>query len=112
MKREQRQANRERWQLEIEAWRASGKGLSVWARERGLSRDALEYWKRRIPVAQASRRRLPLTLIPLRPEPPAAVGATPIELVDDRQPGLRIRLPAGFDAASLARVLDLLEARC
>ena len=54
MKQAERAANRQRWQAEVEAWRTSGKPLSVWVRERNLSRDALEYWKRRIP-AQRTR---------------------------------------------------------
>lgn len=108
-----RAENRERWQQELDAWRASGQNLSSWARERNISRDALEYWKRRIPVA-APRvpSRSPLTLIPIRAMRPEVTDTEPIELVDDARPGLRIRLPAGFDAASLVRLLDLLETRC
>lgn len=113
MELSERAANRERWQAEVELWRVSGQKLSAWARERNISRDALEYWKRRIPVAMPSApSRSPLTLIPIRPALPAASDTAPIELVDDARPGLRIRLPIGFDAISLARVLDLLESRC
>ena len=109
----ERTANRERWRQEIEAWRASGKKLSAWARERGISRDALEYWKERLAeTAPNAERRTPLTLIPLRPVPATAPDIAPIELVTDARPGWRIRLPAGFDAASFKRVLELLESRC
>lgn len=59
----ERAAKRERWRAEIEAWRASGQTLSAWARERNISRDALEYWKRRIPISGPhARTRTPLTL--------------------------------------------------
>jgi hypothetical protein len=114
MELSERGANRERWQAEVEAWRASGQTLSGWARKRGISRDALVYWKQRIPPVAAPRvpSRPPLTLIPIRPSRPEASTIAPIELVDDARPGLRIRLPAGFDAVSLARLLDLLESRC
>jgi hypothetical protein len=131
MKQAERAANRQRWQAEVEAWRTSGKPLSVWARERNLSRDALEYWKRRIPAQRRARLlakpNRPLTLIPIQPVLPAAVDdrrksdrwkckapwdSVPIELIAESRPGLRIRLAAGFDAASLARLLDLLESRC
>ncbi|CAG0944705.1 hypothetical protein GPROT2_02794 [Gammaproteobacteria bacterium] len=120
MKLAERQANRGRWQVEVEGWRASGRTLTEWARERGLSRDALEYWKRRIPAKPSRQGRPPLTLIPVRPARPAASRGdlprssqcAPIELVDARRPALRIRLPAGFDAESLACVLDVLESRC
>ncbi len=124
MKQAERAANRERWQEQVEAWRRSGKPLSAWARERGLSRDALEYWKRRIPAPRRARPPAkpdrPLTLIPIQPVLPTAVDerrkalwdTAPIELIAEARPGLRIRLAAGFDAASLARLLDLLESRC
>ncbi|OGT90388.1 MAG: hypothetical protein A2514_03370 [Gammaproteobacteria bacterium RIFOXYD12_FULL_61_37] len=111
MKQEQRQANRERWQAEIDAWRASGERLSAWARERGLSRDALEYWKGRLPASRSVQGCSPLTLIPLRPERPVATDTVPIELAAAR-PGWRIRLAADFDAACLFRLLDVLESRC
>lgn len=108
----ERAARRERWQAEIEAWRASGQTLSAWARQRHISRDALEYWKRRIPVAgPRAQARTPLTLIPVRPVHVVAPD-TVIELINDTQPAWRIRLAAGFDAASLGRVLDALESRC
>lgn len=114
MELSERAANRERWQAEVESWRASGQKLSAWARERNISRDALEYWKRRIPVAapRVVSSRAPLTLIPIRPLRPEVSDTAPIELVDDARPGLRIRLPSRFDAASLGRLLELLETRC
>ncbi|MCK6413891.1 MAG: hypothetical protein L6Q55_15920 [Azonexus sp.] len=102
-----------------QSWAVAG-GSRGLARERGLSRDALEYWKRRIPAKPSRQGRPPLTLIPVRPARPAASRGdlprssqcAPIELVDARRPALRIRLPAGFDAESLACVLDVLESRC
>lgn len=108
-----RAGNRERWQEEIEAWRASGQKLSAWARERNLSRDALEYWKRRVPVAMPSTpSRSPLTLIPIRHALPAVPDSSPIEVINAARPELRIRLSPGFDADSLSRLLELLEVRC
>ena len=113
MELSERAANRERWQAEVESWRASGRKLSAWERERKISRDALEYWKRRIPVAAPRvASGSPLTLVPIRPTRPEVLDTAPIELVDDARPGLRILLPASFDAVSLARLFDLLEARC
>lgn len=100
-------AQRKRWQREIQAWRGSGKTLSGWARERGLSRDALEYWKRRLAPPKTAA----LALIPVHPAPaalPAGSGA-PIELVIG---AARVILAAGFDPQSLSRVLEVLERRC
>lgn len=100
-------AQRRRWQREIKAWRGSGKTLSAFARERGLSRDALEYWKRRLAPATPAA----LALIPVRPAAaawPSGAGA-PIELVIG---AARLILPPGFEAESLSRALEVLERRC
>lgn len=107
MKSAKQAANRERWRKEVVAWRVSGKALSVWARERGLSRAALEYWKRRLPEERPTGSGVsPLTLIPLRP---AAVERSVIELVSDAHPGVRIRVPADVEVGCLARLLGALE---
>jgi len=101
-------AQRSRWQREIKAWSASGKTLSAWARERRLSRDALEYWKRRL----ASRKAGALALIAVPPALAAVApvsACAPIELVIG---SARVILSAGFDPQSLSRVLEVLEAQC
>lgn len=109
----EREANRQQWRVKIEAWRGSGQRLSAWAREQGISRDALEYWRRQFPVEALVRERLngALTLIPVRAAAPA-LSQSPIEILLDARPGLRLSLLPGFDEVSLARVLDVLEARC
>ncbi len=115
MKATERAANRQRWGTKVEAWRTSGKRLSTWAREQGISRDALEYWKQQFSdKASASvrdRSNGPLTLIPVQPALPALPPSS-IEILLETRPCLRLSLSPGFDAASLARVLDVLEARC
>lgn len=115
MKASERELNRQRWQKIVEAWRTSGRRLSVWAREQGISRDALEYWRRQFAVEATlsvrERSNGPLTLIPVQAATPA-LSPSPIELMLDTRPGFRLSLSPGFDAASLAHVLDVLEARC
>ena len=115
MKATERAANRRQWRTKVEAWRTSGQRLSTWAREQGISRDALEYWKQQFSdKASASVRERsngPLTLVPVQPAT-SALAPSPIEIMFDTRPSLRLSLSPGFDAASLARVLDVLEARC
>lgn len=115
MKATERAANRQRWGTKVEAWRTSGQRLSTWAREQGISRDALEYWKQQFSdkasVSVRERSNGPLTLIPVQPTT-MALSSSPIEIMLDTRPGLRLSLSPGFDAATLARVLDVLEARC
>ena len=115
MKATERAANRQQWRTKVEAWRTSGQRLSIWAREQGISRDALEYWKQQFSaeasVSVREKSNGPLTLIPVQPATPA-LSTFPIEIMLDTRPGLRLSLSPGFDAASLARVLDVLETRC
>lgn len=112
----ERAANRARWAQELTRWRKSGQPLSVWAREQGLSRDALEYWKRKLHHKPAGS----LALIPVAmpavqgtsgvPAPPAATvmpaEAAPIELLFGAR---RLVLPPGFDGDTLRRAIAVLE---
>ena len=115
MKATERAANRRQWRTRVEAWRGSGQRLMTWAREQGISRDALEYWRRQFTVEATlsvrERSNGPLTLIPVSPATPV-LSPSPIEILLETRPGLRLSLSPGFDAASLARLLDVLEARC
>ncbi len=97
---------------EIEAWRSSGQTLSAWARARGISRERLQYWKRRFvrkegALGMGGR----LARIPVVSPPVEAAPGAPIEI---RVEGARLRilLPAGFDVGALARLLDVVQARC
>lgn len=97
----ERAANRAHWQRELTRWQESGQPLSVWARNQGLSRDALEYWKRKLQDKPGRT----LTLIPVAPVPSSA-GAAPFELLLGTR---RLLLPPGFDGESLRRALAVLE---
>jgi hypothetical protein len=101
------------WAREIEAWRSSGQTLSAWARERGIARARLEYWKRRLAGRSEKSRGTVgrLALIPVISPPAQATPAAPIEVLVERA-GLRILLPTGFEAVELRRLLDVVGARC
>jgi hypothetical protein len=103
---------RQGWAREIEAWRSSGQTLSAWARERGISRGRLEYWKRRLAgrSEKSGDRVGRLALIPVV-SPAQAMPAARIEVLVERA-GLRILLPTGFEAVELLRLLDVVGARC
>jgi hypothetical protein len=106
---------RQGWAREIEAWRSSGQTLSGWARERRISRDRLEYWKRRLAERSGKSKSVgmvePLALIPVVSPPAQPTPAAPMEILVEHA-GLRIVLPTGFDAAELLRLLDVVGARC
>lgn len=103
------EAERQRWLEEISAWRQSGETLSGWARHRGYSRDALQYWKERLAGEAAGPAVSPA--IRLMPVIPAAASHQALELRIERD-GFRVVLPADFDAAALSRLLDVVGSRC
>lgn len=108
------EAQRRHWEETLAAWRRSGEPLSSWARRRGVSRDALEYWKRRLPGESPGTGRgkaTALKLIPVAAAAPLAPTGGALELAIGRD-GWRIVVPADFDAAALARLLDVVDARC
>lgn len=110
----ERAKNRARWERELARWRKSGQPLSVWAREQGLSRDALEYWKRK----QQDPSVRPITLIPVvAPAVSGTINAStpvttspkccaPIEVLLGAR---RLVLPPGFDGDTLRRAISVLE---
>ena len=98
----------------MERWRASGLTAVEFARQLGVGEKSLRWWKwqlaqpRDVGAREAQKRRSkasPLTFV----EMTAAVQREPFEVV--LASGTRIRLPADFDAAVLARLLDVLERR-
>jgi hypothetical protein len=110
--RREREANQAKWRQEIDAWRSSGKALSVWARERSLSRDALNYWKDKLPaLAAPGGKPNRLSLIPVRMEStrPNAVppASEPVAIIVDVGP-CRIYVRPGFDRAHLQAVVGAL----
>lgn len=89
----------------VEAWQRSGQPISSFARRHGLQPHRLSRWASRL-----QRRGRPVGFHPVR-----IVGgnggehreAIEVVLVD----GQRVRVPAGFAAADLERVLAVLEGR-
>ena len=63
-------------------WEGSGETLSGFARRMGVSRDRLEYWRRRASRGQGA----------------AKVAFSPVEIVDERraaEPGVEVVLASG-----------------
>ena len=113
---------RETWAKRVEALKASGRSVKEFAAEAKISPRSLAWWRwhlgtgRKTPKrdARRSRRRRsaamattlsPLTFIEMR----AAEATDGLELV--LRSGIRIKVRPGFDAATLAQVLDVLESR-
>jgi transposase-like protein len=106
-------STQERWMAQVQAWRSSGKTLSGWAREHGVSHYALRYWKRRaegkarsVGKPKTSKSQAP-KFIAVRADSPAP--GTSIELLVG---AVRVAVPAGFDPHTLVAVLAVLQQRC
>jgi hypothetical protein len=105
------------WAKRVARWKASGLRAKEFGAKFGIKPKSLEWWKwrlgsdakrRRTPVKSA---RLPATaMAPLTfVEMATGLGHESLELVLAN--GVRIRVPPGFDAATLLRLLDVVELR-
>ncbi len=119
-------ASRADWAKRVERWKDSGLTAKEFAAETGLNASTLSYWrwrlgaerrtdkpvdKRQVKTSRAKRRppkarsKAPTFVEVTAPTP----VADPLELV---MPGeLRVRVPVGFDEATLAAVLRVTGAR-
>ena len=132
-----RRAARETWTKRVERWKDSGLSGTEFAQELGVSVKSLRWWRWRLaseaapgvaaqhvteataaaraPKPAATRKRQrharkappSVTFIEM-PSAPIA-PSTPIEIVFSAR--LHVRVAAGFDDVTLARVLDVLERR-
>src|SRR5438105_1158465 len=124
-----------KWAKRVAKWRASGLTSTAFCAGRGFTAGGLRYWAHRLRKKEAESRSGPSPSVRLArvvrtpaappsagPEPagqcrrlqggasPGAAGAPAPSLVLDAQ-GVRIGVPSGFDPATLAAVLDVLDRR-
>lgn len=115
------------WRKQMRAQAVSGQSVARWCRQNNLSAPSFYFWKRTLaqrddpttprPTRSADKpsaafAQVLLTGAPV-PASASAMGAPmaegPIQIL--LRDGLAVRVAAGFDAPTLARVLDVLEAR-
>jgi hypothetical protein len=114
--------SRETWAKRVEQWKDSGLSGPEFAREVGISRHSLSWWKwrlradaRRAADPEAAKRRPrrkrvskitpPITFV----EMPAPTLRETLEVV--LPTGVRIRVPSEFDAGAVARLVQALGER-
>ena len=114
--------SRETWSKRIERWKDSGLTAKEFAAELGINAHSLTWWRWRLSSTHTSATKTrvrtqrtvskvssvtpaPLTFVELS----AAVAVEPLEVV--LPSSLRIRVPSGFDAGALRRLLEVLDAR-
>ncbi len=90
------------WRDLVAEWRASGKSRGVFATERGLARGTFTWWAWRLgaPPAEARPEFLDVVVVD------AVEAAAPDLVVEVGE--LRVRVPAGFNARELRRLVDAL----
>ncbi len=109
--------SREVWTKRIERWRASGLTAEEFASEIGVKANTLRHWswvlgrKRRGPGDGLARRARPpeVAFVEVATPAPGSGSVEPLELVV--RDGIRIRVPAAFDADALRRVIAAVEGR-
>jgi hypothetical protein len=95
-------------QVVVEAWRRSGEGLGAFADRYGIHPRRLRRWARELEDAAE-----PVRFHAVRVVHPGEVehrGEASVEIVLGE--GCRVRVPPGFAAEDLERVLEVLGARC
>ena len=111
------------WAARIARWKDSGKSASQFAAEIGVRTRTLSWWKWRLASTTAASP--PKRALVRRPAAPVtkAPPISPLTFVEmsavvehDRlevvlPSSVRVRVRPGFDGATLARLLDVLEAR-
>lgn len=90
----------------VEAWKDSGEGLPAFARRHGIKPRRLGQWARRLETSGEEVAFHPVRVVqaPAEERP----GPDPIEIV--MRDGHSVRVPPGFAAADLERVLRVLGA--
>jgi transposase-like protein len=114
----QRDPGKERfWRRTLNQWRRSGLSIRDFCRWQGLSESSFYFWRRtlderdRQQLRDQTPRFVPLQVLPeLEPEPavsPTEPATSGLELLLDN--GRVLRVGNTFDAATLRRLLALLE---
>ncbi len=108
--------SREVWTKRIERWRASGLTAEEFASEIGVKGNTLRHWswvlgrkRGRRGDGLARRARPPEIAFVEVATPAPSASVEPLELVV--RDGIRIRVPAAFDADALRRVIAAVEGR-
>jgi transposase len=98
------------WRVRVEKWRKSGLTAAEYAERSGLKAKSLQWWRWRLGLGG----RPGMQAMPVQPAFVEVVGGlrSPAGDLEVQLPGgACVRVPTGFDAADLARVLQVLEGR-
>jgi hypothetical protein len=104
----QRSAGKERfWRQTLQQWRKSGLTVRAFCRLQDLPEPSFYFWRRALDDRDRDTPAfVPVQVVP-EPEPAAEDSRSALELLLAH--GRVLRIPAGFDADTLRRLLALLE---
>ncbi|MDQ2991941.1 MAG: hypothetical protein M3R30_03840 [Candidatus Eremiobacteraeota bacterium] len=102
-----KRTSRATWEKRIDEWKASGQSPDEFARAHGVAESSLRWWKWRLRSDQKKSEAPPTPLTFVEMTAPVQREAFEIVLASN----MRVRVPADFDEATLARLLDVLERR-
>jgi hypothetical protein len=92
----------------VDAWKRSGEGLREFAERQGIHPGRLRRWTTQLGEAAEAVRFHPVRVV--HPGGVERRVGEPLEIVVGE--GCRVRVPPGFAAEDLERVLEVLDARC
>jgi hypothetical protein len=94
-------------QVVVDGWKRSGEGLGVFAERYGIQPRRLSRWASEFEEAAE-----PVRFHPVRVVHTSDTGRRDVALEIVLGEGCRVRLPPGFAAEDLERVLEVLGRRC
>lgn len=95
------------WRARVDEQERSGLTVREFARQRGLNGNTLSWWRSKLRRNRAQE----TAMVPVEVVDGDPVGG-PAQLELVHRSGVVLRLPRGFDASDLRRVLAVLEQRC
>jgi transposase-like protein len=103
-----RRTTAEQWQSRVDRWSASGLTAEQFAAREGVSPHSLSWWKWQLRKRgrNAAARSPEICFVALQEAPEAVAAAEPFEVL--LATGHRVRVPARFDTAALARLVEAL----
>lgn len=93
------------WRRVLRDWRKSGLSVRAFCAEHGLAEPSFYHWRRTLQERAPSAPAFVPVRVVAEPSPPRAGAAVELVLGNGRT----LRLGPGFDAATLQRLLPLLE---
>ncbi len=100
-----RKAKRSYWSAHIKAWNSSGLSQAEYCRVYHLRSNSFTYWKRRFKEIASPHGLIPVQV--LQETQPPELSSTHLTIRVGNT--LSIEVPDGFDASTLARVMEVLR---